>query len=131
MILVIGGESQGKREFVEETLLQGIHKARWIDESYESIEDLKKGSVLNHFHLIMKRLLEEKKSVDEIEQIVLNVVKENPDLIIITNEIGYGIVPVEQNLRQYRELTGRICCKLAKQAVEVYRVICGIPEKLK
>ena len=29
--------------------------------------------------------------------------------VVISNEIGYGIVPMDKFERRYRELTGRIC----------------------
>ncbi len=54
------------------------------------------------------------------------MIKENRKAVIISNEIGYGIVPIDKFERRYRELTGRICCEIAKESKEVHRVICGI-----
>lgn len=53
------------------------------------------------------------------------------DRIIVTDEIGYGIVPIEKQERLYREMTGRLCCILAKEAEEVWRVCCGIGQRIK
>ena len=58
-------------------------------------------------------------------------VERHGDCIIICDEIGNGIVPVEAFEREYRERTGRILIQLAKKAEEVERVICGIGQKIK
>ena len=52
--------------------------------------------------------------------------EENPRLCIVTNELGYGVVPVDAFDRLWREKTGRICTELAGKAEEVHRVVCGI-----
>ncbi|KIR01579.1 hypothetical protein P261_00393 [Lachnospiraceae bacterium TWA4] len=51
--------------------------------------------------------------------------------MLVSNELGYGIVPMDAFDRKYRETTGRICCMIAEQADEVYRVVCGLPQKIK
>lgn len=55
----------------------------------------------------------------------------NPGIVLLCDEIGYGLVPVDAFERQYRELTGRICTRLAEQAEQVERVVCGIGTRLK
>ena len=60
-----------------------------------------------------------RKLADELKE-------KNPEIVIVTNELGYGVVPVSAFDRRYREDTGRICCKLAAEAEEVWRVYCGI-----
>ncbi|MCD8348869.1 MAG: bifunctional adenosylcobinamide kinase/adenosylcobinamide-phosphate guanylyltransferase [Lachnospiraceae bacterium] len=55
----------------------------------------------------------------------------NPEIIIVSNELGYGIVPMEKNDRLWRETVGRICTCLAAEANEVVRVVCGIGGRLK
>lgn len=55
----------------------------------------------------------------------------NLDRILVTDEIGYGIVPIDPFEREYREETGRICCLLAEKSEEVWRVCCGIGTRLK
>ena len=54
-----------------------------------------------------------------------------PHRILVTDEIGYGIVPVDPFEREYREETGRICCLLAERSEEVWRVCCGLGTRLK
>lgn len=50
---------------------------------------------------------------------------------VTINEVGGGVVPLEQSLREAREQAGRLSVLLAKDAEEVYRVFCGIPQKVK
>lgn len=57
--------------------------------------------------------------------------KNNTKIVIITNEIGSGIVPENKLSREFRDIAGRINQYLAKEASEVYVVISGIPVKIK
>ena len=56
---------------------------------------------------------------------------QNPRIVIVTNEVGYGIVPMEKEERVWRELCGRTCTNLASFADEVVRVCCGIVGRIK
>ena len=51
--------------------------------------------------------------------------------MIICDEIGNGIVPLDAFEREYREHTGRILIELAGKADEVVRIICGIQQRIK
>ena len=62
---------------------------------------------------------------------LVEAMESNPDMVILCDEVGCGIVPIEPFQRQWREETGRICCKLAQQARQVQRVYCGIAATLK
>lgn len=64
---------------------------------------------------------------DEIE----SYLDDNENCIIICDEIGNGIVPIEPFEREYRERVGRILVQLAKRAEGVERVICGIGQRIK
>ena len=54
-----------------------------------------------------------------------------PDCIVICDELGCGVVPIDQADRAWREHTGRLCCELAQKADRVDRIFCGIPMQLK
>ena len=51
--------------------------------------------------------------------------------MLVTNELGYGVVPIDKFDRAYREKTGRVCCQAARRASEVHRVVCGIGTVIK
>jgi adenosylcobinamide kinase / adenosylcobinamide-phosphate guanylyltransferase len=137
MKLIIGGVAQGKLEVAKKLMNKGSWEEDLqnrsktmiiIDENYNLIEELYTANIINHYHLIIKRLLQEKQ---EPELIMEELINKNPKVCIVTTEIGYGIVPMDSFEREYRERTGRICCKVAAKADEVYRVICGIAERIK
>ena len=65
------------------------------------------------------------------ENEIFDFVEKYPDCVIISDEIGNGIVPLDAFEREYRERTGRILVELAARAEEVERVICGIGQKIK
>ena len=52
-------------------------------------------------------------------------------LIIVTNEVGMGIVPEHPLARSFRDLAGEANEMIAARADEVYVTISGIPLKLK
>jgi adenosylcobinamide kinase/adenosylcobinamide-phosphate guanylyltransferase len=51
--------------------------------------------------------------------------------ILITNEVGCGIVPDNALARRFRDLAGRLNQQAAARAVEVYWTAFGIPLRLK
>lgn len=59
------------------------------------------------------------------------LIRRNPSLVVVTNELGYGVVPIEAFDREYRERTGRVCTVLAAASDEVYRVVCGVGVRIK
>ncbi len=59
------------------------------------------------------------------------LIEKNPDLVIVSDEVGYGVVPIDRLEREYREQAGRCMELLAASAGQVYRVVCGIGMKLK
>ncbi|MEG6585513.1 bifunctional adenosylcobinamide kinase/adenosylcobinamide-phosphate guanylyltransferase [Dendrosporobacter sp. 1207_IL3150] len=53
------------------------------------------------------------------------------NVIIVTNEVGMGIVPENALAREYRDLAGAVNQKIAANADEVYLVVSGIPVNIK
>ncbi len=51
--------------------------------------------------------------------------------VVICNEVGCGLVPIDAADRAHREHVGRLACELAKRATIVVRVYCGIAEVIK
>lgn len=68
-----------------------------------------------------------KKQVEEL----LNVSSEFENMIIVSNELGMGIVPSYPLGRYFREIAGKMNQLVAEKADEVYFVISGIPMKIK
>jgi adenosylcobinamide kinase/adenosylcobinamide-phosphate guanylyltransferase len=53
------------------------------------------------------------------------------DLIIVTNEVGFGVVPPTPLGRAFRDLLGRANQAVAARADDVYLVVAGIPLTVK
>lgn len=51
--------------------------------------------------------------------------------VVISQEVGCGLVPVEPEQRRFREAVGRLNCLLAESAETVERVCCGLGMRLK
>jgi adenosylcobinamide kinase/adenosylcobinamide-phosphate guanylyltransferase len=51
--------------------------------------------------------------------------------ILVTNEVGCGIVPENALARRFRDLAGRLNQDAAARAVEVYWTVFGIPMRIK
>lgn len=59
---------------------------------------------------------------------LLDTLKEPPmDLVLVTNEVGLGIVPADRETRTYRDLLGGLNQRVAASATNVQFMICGIP----
>ena len=125
MKLVIGGAFQGKYYYARKTF--NIQDG-WADGSTCGWDDIFQCRGILHFHDYVKRRLEAGKGVEGLED---ELMEKNPDICILTNEMGYGVVPVEAFDREYRETMGRLCEKLASRSSEVHRVICGIGTVIK
>jgi adenosylcobinamide kinase/adenosylcobinamide-phosphate guanylyltransferase len=77
--------------------------------------------------------------INEIESLIVLQVKElvkcirdlDANLVIVTNELGMGIVPSNKLSRVFRDIAGRINQLVAKNSDDVYMVVSGIPMKIK
>ena len=57
--------------------------------------------------------------------------REHPDAVVVSNEVGAGVVPMGAEERLYREAVGRALCVIAREADEVTRCVCGIGVRIK
>ena len=127
MKLVIGGTAQGKLEYV--LLKHDVQKSMVWDGVLPNDRELNGNIVIiNHLHQWIKNCMV---SGGCPEDEIMSFLDCNEDCIIICDEIGNGIVPIDPFEREYRERTGRILVQLAMRAEEVERIICGIGQKIK
>lgn len=126
MRLVTGGAYQGKLAFAR-TLIEKKEPFIWAGKNGEP-EDWRQVDILDDFPAFIRHFLE---TESDIEPALGRMFRENPDLVVVTGEIGSGVVPMDAFDRRYREMTGRLSCCLAKQAESVYRVACGLAQQIK
>ena len=97
------------------TLLVSNILGQYIDQSSEQID----------------ASLIEAKVTSEISELVECINCVDAIFIIVTNEVGMGLVPANQMGRLYRDLLGKANQLLAQQADEVYLMVAGLPLRLK
>ncbi len=113
MILVIGGASSGKLDYVKSL---GYSDA-----------DIANGE------------LDGRKVVYNLQNIVFRAPELAPRMlealldkeVVVCSEVGSGVVPMDRKEREAREATGRLCIRLAQRAERVVRLVCGIPTVIK
>lgn len=54
-----------------------------------------------------------------------------PNTILVCDEVGCGVVPLDKEERAWRERVGRVTTALAQRADVVMRMVCGIPTVIK
>lgn len=67
----------------------------------------------------------------EINELTHICKSSNGNLIMVSNEVGMGIVPDNALGRAFRDIAGRANQKLAQAAQDVYLCVSGIPIKVK
>jgi adenosylcobinamide kinase/adenosylcobinamide-phosphate guanylyltransferase len=71
------------------------------------------------------------KIIDKTSQITTMAKKITPQLIIVSNEVGMGIVPNTSEGRIFRDILGKVNQIVASLADEVFFLLSGIPLRLK
>ena len=113
MILVVGGRASGKRDYVlslgysEEQLADGVLNDKPV---LLNLQDMVFADYENAPALLPGLLKKE---------------------VVVCDEVGSGVIPMGKERRLGREATGRLCCRLAENAVQVVRMVSGIPTVIK
>ena len=114
IILITGGAFQGKKEFAK-----------------ERFPDI---PVLSDIHLLIREDLLNGMDESGIKKDIFSKIKEGAidgRIVVISDDIGYGIVPIDPFERSWREVTGRIVSEIAKESECFFRVTAGIEERIK
>lgn len=118
MKLILGGAYQGKASWAAE---------HW---SVETFGDYPTPGAQGQCHLERFSRACTEQGLDPVAEI-----KTHRDLwdqgVLISREIGCGVVPMDPVERQWRENHGRLLRYLAEEAETVVRIFCGLPEVLK
>ncbi len=68
---------------------------------------------------------------DEIARLIDSVLATGDNMVLVTNEIGYGIVPSNRMARYFRDVAGRVNQYIAGRADKLTLVVCGQPLQVK
>jgi adenosyl cobinamide kinase/adenosyl cobinamide phosphate guanylyltransferase len=113
MILVIGSASSGKLDYVKslgyscEDIADGVLDGRKVVYNLQNIVFRDPGAAGELLDPLLKKD------------------------VVVCNEVGSGVIPLERRDREAREATGRLCIRLAQNAERVVRLVCGIPTLIK
>jgi adenosylcobinamide kinase/adenosylcobinamide-phosphate guanylyltransferase len=67
----------------------------------------------------------------KIEELLLVLSKQKAKIILVSNEVGLGLVPANKLGREFRDIAGRVNQLVAKSSEEVFFIAAGIPLKIK
>lgn len=141
MVLVIGGSFQGKLAYVKRELeKQGILISEQDIVDGEFFDVGKSGRhirVLNRLHRMVWRSMKENALMDA--EAVFEICKRQLEpllaaslqVVVICDEVGYGVIPLEKEQRVYREAVGRVLCYLAQHSEKMERIVGGFPIRIK
>ena len=123
MIFVFGGAHQGREEFVRSL---GCSEIRAANEDTREL-DFSTGAVrgLERWALGCVRRGEEPAALLAARE------AEWKNCVLIGTDFSCGVVPMEAELRAWREANGRMNNYLAGRAERVVRLFCGLPQELK
>jgi len=74
---------------------------------------------------------DENKIEDTISQLIKALEKATCPIVLVSNEVGTGIVPENKLARQYRDIIGLVNQTVAKTASKVIWMVAGIPVTVK
>jgi hypothetical protein len=124
MILVIGGAFQGKLDYVQATY-PGLTYCRC---SLDKPDLDMTADVIDSLHLLaLAQLRAGVNTQDYLEERLEALAGK----VIIADDISSGVVPIEAEMREWREVLGRSLAMLSRHADEVTRLFCGIATRIK
>lgn len=122
MRLIIGGAGQGKLSYALR-----IYQYTPADVA-DAFSAARTARIFARFHTAVRVALN---AGEDPQRLTKELLQANPDVIILCDEVGCGVIPVQPEERIWRETVGRLCCGLAEQAESVERVFCGLSMRLK
>ena len=122
--LVTGGAFQGKYAWASAEY-PGLS---WTDGGICSLDEIHTFQGMNRFHLFIRRWLEAGREKEELTDLIL---ERQGEIVLVWDEMGCGLVPIDASDREYREAVGRICTELAAEAVRADQLVCGIARRVK
>jgi adenosylcobinamide kinase/adenosylcobinamide-phosphate guanylyltransferase len=76
-------------------------------------------------------MLEERDMKHEFATLADQVARASAKIVLVSNEVGLGIVPENRMAREFRDHAGRLHQLIAAKARDVYFVAAGLPLKMK
>jgi len=129
MKFVFGGAYQGKLDYALKEF--GIGKEEvytCTEENWDIFSEAKDFGLIDKIEdfcwAAYRNGLEAKDVLKEHEDILKNKV-------VVSRDVSQGLVPMDKDERAYREMMGRMMIYLTSISDEIYRVFCGLGQKIK
>lgn len=126
MVFITGGSYQGKLDYARRRFHLTDADIQLCDEDTRKIDFSRRCvAYIDRFALNRVRAGEEPTAtfIENIDRLA--------DSVLISTDISGGVVPMDATLRAWREACGRMNNALAARADEVWRLFCGMPQRLK
>lgn len=115
-----------------ETLEEGYNLAGALGEASPDAENIIVDCLGVYIGNLMHIKISEEKIINNIENFIKTAVKlNNKTILIVSNEVGSGLVPPSRLGRRFRDILGTTNQMVAKHAKEVYLLVAGISIKIK
>ena len=126
MILIIGGSYQGKLDFARQRFSLADDDIQLCDEATDAL-DFSRHCIAYIDRFALNRV---RAGVEPAQALGADPGLYE-DAVFIANDVSGGVVPMDPVLRAWREACGRMNLSLANEADEVWRLFCGIPQRVK
>ena len=88
-------------------------------------------AIFNEFGENLDEKRVEEAVIEEVNELIDCMQNLDGNFIIVTNEVGLGLVPANEAGRLYRDILGKANSMLAADCDEVYLMVSGLPLKVK
>lgn len=126
MILIIGGRYQGKLEYAKSRFGLSDEDIFTCDDAVDAI-DFDRRCVAYIDRWVLGRV----RAGEDPAAILAANLDRMADAIVICTDISCGVVPADAEMRAWRDACGRVNAMLADRAGEVWRLFCGLPQRIK
>lgn len=124
MHFIFGGRSMGKLAYARSLKAD----SSICDLENDKCEGMFAADIVNNVHLLIQDMIKAGESPESFFEKNMDKLQNK---ILIGDEVGCGIVPMESWEREWRDETGRVYQLLARHAADVTRIWAGIPQALK
>jgi adenosylcobinamide kinase / adenosylcobinamide-phosphate guanylyltransferase len=108
-----------------------VDLAKWFDENRSNYHVVVLDCLTLWLSNLKGRRLGDSAISDVMTHLLLAIRATKARVVIVSNELGLGLVPATKPVRAFRDLAGRINQQVAAEADEVYLTISGLPLRLK
>lgn len=114
---------------------QTVEEDKNVDTVLMNLKGLSEVVLIDCLTMLASNLLMELKDeaavIQRMESVFRMINDSDMTVIMVTNEVGSGIVPETALGREFRDLAGKVNQRAAVAADEVYLMVSGIPMKIK